>query len=262
LLSSISPVSVSSYLSPLIPLCLSSSDYSSSSLVISRNTRKSVSFYHTAYVILIPSVKEYVEAKLIEKLWWKNEDFHDFKVETAKEITEFIQSLPPASSSSSLSSSSSKFVDRKTGMKLYFQNLSSSDDELESFYTSPSTLTLTGVSSFSSSSASSDKSNEKKEKLAVANHLEHFHLYHSISATKNISGSGTVARKEQKDAEVEEESDDTATVSSRSSSFCSVDGDASSLSSSSFSSISPALPPFPRFLLTVGEFLSFFSFQR
>lgn len=73
-----------------------------------KSNKKRVSFHHTAFVVLIPTVHEYHKAGLGDKLWWNDLDFHSFKQEASQEIREFLKS-------------SSLAIDAKRAMKLYFQ---------------------------------------------------------------------------------------------------------------------------------------------
>lgn len=71
--------------------------------------KKTVTFHTTAFVVLIPTVEEYRQASLADTLWWNELDFHSFKVSAAKEVKEFMKTVP--------------HMDAKKAMKLYFRNI-------------------------------------------------------------------------------------------------------------------------------------------
>jgi hypothetical protein len=91
---------------------------------LSVKPKKSVSFYHTAFVVLIPTVKEYHDAGLANLLWWNDDEFHGFKVSTASEVREYVSAASPTMSRS----------DAKLAMKLYFQQFINEEDALNSNY--------------------------------------------------------------------------------------------------------------------------------
>jgi hypothetical protein len=86
--------------------------------------KKCVSFYHTAGVVLIPTVKEYHDAGLASLLWWNDDEFHGFKVSTASEVREYVSAASPTMSR----------ADAKLAMKLYFQEFIDEEDVLNSNY--------------------------------------------------------------------------------------------------------------------------------
>lgn len=69
--------------------------------------KKQVSFHTTAFVVLIPTVKEYHDAGLGDLLWWNECDFHQFKLSAAKDVKEFMKTVPT--------------LEPKKALKLYFQ---------------------------------------------------------------------------------------------------------------------------------------------
>jgi hypothetical protein len=79
-----------------------------------RKLQKKVTFCPTAYVVLIPSAKEYHSAGLIDILWWNDLDYHSFKNNAAEDIKEFMVttlSVPQPGVP----------LNMKTTLKLYFQ---------------------------------------------------------------------------------------------------------------------------------------------
>lgn len=42
-------------------------------------SKKRVTFYHTSFVVLIPTAYEYYEAGLKDILWWNRNDINNFK---------------------------------------------------------------------------------------------------------------------------------------------------------------------------------------
>lgn len=72
--------------------------------------KKSVSFLKTAFVILIPTAQEYIDAGLEDRLWWNDCDFQHFKITAAREVKEFMKLNPTIS-------------DTKAAVKLYLNTL-------------------------------------------------------------------------------------------------------------------------------------------
>lgn len=73
-------------------------------------SQKKVTFHNTAFVVLIPTVDEYRQAQLDNQLWWNESDFLEFKISAAKEVKEFMKTVP--------------HLDAKGAMKLYFRLVS------------------------------------------------------------------------------------------------------------------------------------------
>lgn len=44
-----------------------------------KKSLKKVRFYGVVYVILIPSIKDYMEGNLMDKLWWSKLDYKNFQ---------------------------------------------------------------------------------------------------------------------------------------------------------------------------------------
>jgi len=80
-----------------------------------RTSKKKVSFHHTAFVVLIPTVDEYHNAGLSNLLWWNDCDFHSFKVSAADEVKDHMKSLNVS-------------LDAKSALKVYFQQFFNPED--------------------------------------------------------------------------------------------------------------------------------------
>jgi len=81
-----------------------------------RTSKKKVSFHHTAFVVLIPTVDEYHNAGLSNLLWWNDCDFHSFKVSAADEVKDHMKSLNVSG------------LDAKSALKVYFQQFFNPED--------------------------------------------------------------------------------------------------------------------------------------
>jgi len=80
-----------------------------------KTCKKKVSFHHTAFVVLIPTVDEYHNAGLSNLLWWNDCDFHSFKVSAADEVKDHMKSL-------------NVNLDAKSALKIYFQQFFNPED--------------------------------------------------------------------------------------------------------------------------------------
>jgi len=52
---------------------------------------KTVSFKHTAKVILIPHLSEYEQAQLLDSLWWSNDEMENFRSQTVEEVVQYVR---------------------------------------------------------------------------------------------------------------------------------------------------------------------------
>ncbi len=50
---------------------------------------KKVSFHHTAFIVLVPTVADYRDAGLEDSLWWNESDFNGFKSTAANDFKEW-----------------------------------------------------------------------------------------------------------------------------------------------------------------------------
>lgn len=57
---------------------MSSNDIKQCNLLKNKSLKK-VRFYGIVYVILIPSITDYIESSLIDKLWWSKRDLKNFQ---------------------------------------------------------------------------------------------------------------------------------------------------------------------------------------
>jgi len=80
-----------------------------------KTSKKKVTFHHTAFVVLIPTVDEYHNAGLSNLMWWNDCDFHSFKISAADEVKDHMKSL-------------NVNLDAKSALKVYFQQFFDPED--------------------------------------------------------------------------------------------------------------------------------------
>ena len=83
---------------PIVSICQSPSSISSMGRAQSSNdlacppkNKKHVQFSPKSKVVLIPCLNEYRSHQLHQELWWKDDDYLQFKVSASQEVSHFLK---------------------------------------------------------------------------------------------------------------------------------------------------------------------------
>lgn len=115
-----------------------------------QHTKKKVSFWPMAYVVLIPTTDEYHKAGLAPDLWWNEHDYKAFKRGALQDLQAFLLKNP--------------HLDPKTAVKMYFHHVEDGrwlDSPLQSFHNN--SVAIVPLNDSVQDSSSADQKMDKRK---------------------------------------------------------------------------------------------------